>query len=104
VKNGGIEVVNVDWVLDDVVGVVVSFSLVEAFLKASTGHLGSEAYTMVVAAVIVLSQLALAVNGASKFSAKDDHGILKHSTFLKIFDQGCSRLIDALAVVSKVLW
>ncbi len=85
VEEGGVEIADVDGILDDVVGVVIRFSIVAGF-ETSTDYAGGEATAMVVATMVILSQFALTVDSAAKFSTKDDHGVLKHAAFFKILD------------------
>src|SRR4051794_35359558 len=65
----GVEVVDVDQVLDDVVAVVVGFAVDEAGLDAAAGHPQCEAAAVVVATVVVLGEDALAVDGSAELAA-----------------------------------
>src|SRR6266566_2484583 len=71
VENRGLQVVNVDWIGDDVVAVIVRLAEHRAGLYAAAGHPHAEAARMVIAAVVGLHQLALAIDRTPKFSAPD---------------------------------
>lgn len=52
VQNRGVEVTDVQWIADDVVGKVVGFSINGARLGAASGHPHAETARVVIAAVI----------------------------------------------------
>ena len=62
VQDRGVEVVDVDGVSDDVVAVVVGLAVGDAGLDAAAGQPHREAAAVVVAAVVVLGERALAVD------------------------------------------
>ena len=88
-KDRRMEVVHVHRVLRDVVAEVVGAAVGHAGLDAAAGHPEGEATRVVIAAINVAGQLALAVGSASKFSSPDNEGIIKHASLLEVFDQGC---------------
>ena len=63
VHHGGVEVVDLDGVLGDVVAEVVGFSVADAGFDASSGHPEGEAAGVVVASVIDVGEDALGVDG-----------------------------------------
>lgn len=96
VKNGGVEVVDVHgsrrpmffvglrvhWgavFVGDIVAVVVGSSVGDAGLNAAAGHPNGKASGMVVAAVVVLFEGALAIGCSSEFAAPNDKGFIKHA-------------------------
>ena len=72
VEDRRVEVVQVDGVFDDVVAEVVGLAVGGAAFHAAAGHEHREAFRVVVAAVVVGGELALRINGATKFAAPDD--------------------------------
>lgn len=68
VEGGGLEVVDVDRVFDDVVAVVVGFAVGDARLDAAAGHPEGEAAAVVVAAVVGLGEGPLGVDGAAELA------------------------------------
>lgn len=102
VEHGGVEVVDVDRVFDDVVGVVVSLAVVVAGFEAAAGDPGGKAAAVVIAAVIVFGEFSLAVDGASELPAEHDDGVVEHAAIFEVFHQRCRRLVDALAVVREL--
>ena len=91
VQDGGVEVVDVDGTgsefflggidrlaigTQEVVAVVVGGAVGHVGLDAAGGHPGGEAARVMIAAVVVLGELALGVGGMAKFSAPDDECVL----------------------------
>ena len=73
--------------LHDVITVIVRFAVVDPGLHAAAGHPHREAARMMIAAVVVLGQPALAVDGAAEFSAPDDQRVVEHAALLQILNQ-----------------
>ena len=71
--DGGIDLVQVDGILGDIVAEVVGFPVGGSRLDAAAGHPHAEIAGVVVATVVLLCQLALAVGGAPEFTAEDNH-------------------------------
>ena len=93
-QNGRIEIMNVhragcpglfgrlrkDWVsmlIRNVVPEVVRSSVADSRFDAAAGHPDGKASWVVISAVILRRQVALAVNGTTKFTAPDDERIFK---------------------------
>src|SRR4051794_22774484 len=70
-EDGGVEVADVDGVLDDVVAEVVRLAVDRAALDAAAGHPHGEAARVMVAAVVGLRQPALRVDRPAELSAPD---------------------------------
>ena len=90
VENGGVQVVNVHRVLDNVVTEFVGVAVSDARLDPAAGEPDRETPRMVVAAVIFGGQRALAIDRAAEFSAPDDQGVVKQPALLQVGDQ-CRR-------------
>jgi len=58
---------------------------------------------MVILAVVVRSQLALAIAGAAKIAAPDDERVIKHASLLQIADQRGTRLVGFFALPRDIL-
>ena len=97
VQHGGVEVVDVDGVLHDVVAVVVGLAVDESRLDAAARRPQREAAAMVVAAVVVLGELALAVDGAPELAAPDDQRLVEQAALIQVFDQGGEGGVGAAA-------
>jgi hypothetical protein len=98
VENGGVEVTDVNGVLDDVIGHLVGLSVHLAALDSTTGHPDGEATWVVVAAVVGLREAALAIDGAAEFPAPDDEGVFQHAALFQVLDEAIATLIDILAL------
>ena len=72
VKNGGLQIVDIHRILGDVVAVIVRCAIGDAWLDAAAGHPDGKASGVMIAAIIVGSQFALAVHGTAEFPAPDD--------------------------------
>ena len=81
-KDRGVQVMDVDGVASDVVAEVVGRAVSDAGLDASAAQPDREAAWMVVAAVILSGQCALAVDGPAEFAAPDDQGVVEQAALL----------------------
>ena len=103
VENGGVEVADGHFVLDDVVGVVVGLAVGDSAFDSSAGHPGGEAFGMVVTAVLVTFEFALAIGGSSEFSGEDNEGFIEHAALLEIFDEAGAGLVDIVGLTPDFL-
>ena len=103
VQDGGVEVVDVHWVFEDVVGVIVGFAVIKSLFESTACDPRTETSPMVITAVAGFGQLALAVDRSSKLTAKDHYRVLQHAPLFQVLDQGDGRLIHALAVCGEFL-
>ena len=79
---------------DDVVAEVVGLAVDDALLDAPAGKPDGEALGMVVAAVVVARELALAIDGAAELAAPDHERVVEQSALLQVGDQGVAGLVD----------
>ena len=98
VQHRRVEVADRQRVLDDVVAELVGLAVDLAAAGAAAGHPHREAARVVVAAVVVLGEPALAVDGAAELSAPDDERVVEHSALLEVLDQRVAGLVDVLAL------
>ena len=101
VQNRGLQIVDVHRIRDDVVAEVVGLAVRDAGLDAAAGHPHGEAARMMIAAVVVVRQLALAVDGAAEFAAPDDQRVVEQAALLQILDQRGRRLIDVSGTAAR---
>ena len=90
-EDRGVEVVDVDGVLDDVVAEVVGLAVDDAGLDAAAGHPHGEAAAVVVAAVVVAGQRALAVDRPAELAAPDDQRVVEQAALLQVVDRARRR-------------
>src|SRR5215831_15315143 len=72
VEDGRLQVVDVDRIARDVVGEVVGFAMDDAGADAAARQPHGEAARVVIAAVVLARERALAVYGAAELAAPDD--------------------------------
>ena len=99
VQDGGVEVVNVDFVLDGIEAQFVGFSVVESSFDAAAGEPHGEGVGMVIAPIVT----ALDHGGAAEFATEDDKGVFEHAALFEILDEGGAGLIDILAVLFQAI-
>ena len=87
VQNRGIQIVNVDGLVDHVVAEVVGFAVDLTALDTAAGHPHRVIARMVVTTIIILCQRTLAVNRAAKFATPDHQRIVQHTSLLQILHQ-----------------
>jgi hypothetical protein len=102
VEYGGLQVVDMYGVFNDVHAVVVCLPVTEACFYASAREPIGEAVGVMVPAVVGRSQLALAVYGSPEFATPNDKGIFQHPALLQIREKGGSSLVGVLALASHV--
>ena len=81
VKEGGVEVVNVDGVFDRLGAMVVSASMRMPSAEAASGHPNRESLMIVVAAVVLA-----AVGGAAEFASPEHHGVVQEAAGGEVLD------------------
>src|SRR5436309_10764225 len=74
-EEGGLEVVDVDRVLGDVVAEVVGGTEAGAGFDAGAGQPDGETARVMVAAIVVLGELALGIVGAAELAAPNDQRV-----------------------------
>ena len=78
-KNRGVQLVNVDRILYHVVAEVVRFSVNQSWFHTDSRLPDGETFRVVVAAIVLVGQLALAIDRATKFATPDDQSVVQHS-------------------------
>src|SRR5262249_18031675 len=91
VQDRRVQIVNVHGVVDDVVTKVVGLAVDDARLDAAAGHPDREATRVMIAAVVVARQLALAVDRAAELAAPDDERVVEQAEALQIGQEGVTR-------------
>src|SRR3954468_1384675 len=86
VQERGVEVVDVDGVLDDVVAIVVGLTENGARLDAAARGPEGEAAAVLVAAVVVLGELALAVDGSAELPAPHHQRLVEKPALLEVLN------------------
>ena len=101
-QDRGVQVMDVDGVASDVVAEVVGRAVSDAGLDAAAAQPDREAARMVVAAVIVRGQCALAIDGPAEFAAPDDQRVVEQAALLEVRDEGGRRLIGIAALAGDL--
>ena len=83
-EDGGVQVVDVHGIGDDVVAEVVGLAVNHPRLDACAGHPEGEALRMMITAVIVAGELALAVDRPAKLTAPDHQCVVQKSALLEV--------------------
>ena len=79
-----LKVPDVHWILDDIVGIVVGATVRHPLLDAGSCKPHGEATWVMVPAVVVPCEGSLAIDGAPKFTAPDDQGVLQQTALLQV--------------------
>src|SRR5262245_42375202 len=86
----------------DVVAEVVRFAVHHPAFDACAGHPHGVTARMMVAAVIVAAQLALAINGPAKFPAPHDKCFVEQSALFEIENEALAGVVDVAALKWQV--
>lgn len=100
VEDCGAEIADGDFILNDIIGVVVRFAESGSALDSAPSHPGGEAFRVVIAAVVVAGKLALPIGSPAEFASKDDESIIKHASLLEVIDEPGARLIDVVSLAT----
>ena len=103
VHDRGVEVRDVQRVLDDVVAEVVGLAVDTAALGAAASHPHREAARVVVATVVGHAESALAVDRTAEFSAPDDERVVEHAALLEVLDERVAGAVDVLALAGHAV-
>jgi hypothetical protein len=93
-KDRGIQIVNVNRFLQDVVAEVVGDAIFHTASDSTSCHPHGKAFGMMVASVVVLGESALAIDRSSKFASPYDKGRIEKALLLEILNQGAASLVD----------
>ena len=102
IEDGGVQVTNMDWIFQNIVGVIVGFAVFVSPLDACPGHPRGETPAMVVTTVVILGEFSLRVYRPSKFTAADHKSVIEHAAFLQVLDKSRAGLIDIFALLAKL--
>ena len=97
VQDGGVEVVDVDLVLQRVPAEFVGGSVDHAAADAPARHPHREAERMVLAAVVPFGR-----GSAAEFATPQDQGVFQQAAGFQVGEEGRNRLIDGLAALGEV--
>jgi len=78
-EHGGVEIVNVDRVFDDVIPELAGFADDTSRLHTTAGQPHGETAGMMVTAIIGAGEFALGIVGPAELAAPDDQGVLKQT-------------------------
>src|SRR6266568_2303566 len=102
-ENRRVQVVNVHRVLDDVVAVIVRLAVTDARFDSATRHPDRVATAVMIATVVVLFNLALAIDGTAEFTAPNDQSVVQQTALLEVLDQRGARLVGVQALLFDAL-
>lgn len=93
VEQCGVQVVDVDGILGDVVAVVVRAAVSLPTFDAASGQPQTEAAWMVISSVVVLREVSLAIHRSPKFSAPDNQRVFEKSSLFKVQNESRRGLV-----------
>src|SRR5262245_59383716 len=98
-QNGRMPVADADFVVDGGEAQLVRCAIGRASLDAAAGHPGAERVFVVVAACLgrVLVGGQLRDRQAAELAAPDEERAIEEATLLEVANEGCDRLIRAVA-------
>ena len=103
-QDRGVEIMNVNRLIDNVVAEIVGLAVNLSAFDATTRHPHREVARVMVTAVVFLRQRPLAIYCAAKFSAPDHQSIVQHSSLLQILHQRRARAIAGGSHSADRVW
>src|SRR5947209_17817253 len=102
IENSCIDIANMHRIADYVIAEIVRLAIYHSTLDAPAGHPHGVTARMMVAAVIIVAQFALAIDGASKFSTPHDERIIEHAALFQIEDKAFAGMVNVAALQRQV--
>src|SRR6266545_5646780 len=103
-QDRGIEVVDVHGIFHDVVTELIGVAVADAGLDAAAGHPDRIAAPVMVAAVVVFFDFALAIDRAPEFTAPDNQCVVQQAALFEVFDQRGGGLVGVAALLANPPW
>ena len=96
-----IEVVDMNGITNDVVTIVVCFTVGRSLLDSRAGKKHGVASRVMITSIVGRGDPSLRINCATKLTSPDDEGILQQISLLEILNQCRSRLIGIFALTAN---
>src|SRR5690349_6230063 len=88
-QDGGLQVVDVHRIFENVVAIIVGFADGQAALDSTAGHPNRKTPRMMIASVVGSRKFSLAVHRSAKFTRPDDQRVVQHAALLEVEDEAC---------------
>lgn len=103
VQHRGVQVPHGDGIFDHVVAELVCLSISDAPFDSTASQPTREAPRVMIAAVVVVFEFTLAVNGSAKLAGKNDQRFVQQAPLLEIRDQRRRWLVDIKTLPRQLL-
>ena len=103
VKNRRLKIMDMNGLVGNVDAVVIGLAVGHSPTDSGTGQPVGKTIRMMVPSIILLGELALAIDRTAEFSTPDNKGVLEHPPLLQIEQQGRGRLVGVLALCPHLL-
>ena len=98
VQNSGMEIMYVNAVLGDAVGVVVRLSVSQSAFYAAPGEPSGEIPGVMIAPKVRAVEFSLTIIGPTEFTSPNHEGVLEQSTLFQVRHQSIRGLVGFLAL------
>ena len=95
---GGVEVVDMHGILDDVVAEIISFTVDMASADSASGHENAEAPRVMVSTVVVAGQGSLGVDSPAELAPPNHQGVLEQPPLFQFRQQSSGGLVGVVAL------
>ena len=102
-QDRGIQIVNMNWILHDVVAVIIGRTITDPWLESTAGHPHGKAAAVMIATIIVVRKRALRIDCTSELAPKNNQRIFEQSALFQIHHKRRTRLIHILALSADLL-
>ena len=97
-KNGGIKIPDMNWILCYAPAVIIGFSVGNTSLDSTPGHPDRKGSSVVVSSRPTAVESSLLIDRAPEFSTPDDKGLVEQAPLFEVEDEGCRGLVGVLAL------
>src|SRR4051812_32421022 len=101
-QQGGVEIVNADRIGRDVVAEIIRRTVSDSRLHAAAGEPHREAPRMMVAAIVIGPEIALAIHSAAEFTAPDDKRFVQKAALLEVLDESGRGLVGFSGALTEL--
>src|SRR5258708_4494548 len=101
-KDRRVEIVDMNWILHDVVTVIIRLAIDQTGLDAAARHPNCEATPVMIAAMIVFGERALAINGAPELPTPNHQRLIEEAARFEIRNKRSAGLVHVTALAADL--
>src|SRR5690606_1299448 len=97
-KYGGLEIMDMDGIFDDVVAKLIRFAINNSRLNAASSHPDGETFWMMISPIIVKRHTPLTIVGSAEFTTPNHQSFIQKASLFEVRHQGSGSLVHILCL------